>query len=219
MLVLGDSVALTLGLGLHETSAANDLVVLNRSNMGCGIIHGGDVWLMGRVSPIRDDCGGWAFAWPAAIAEFDPDVALLLIGAWDAYDRRIDGRWVPFGTPESDALLRADLQAAVDVITSDGTRLALATVPYYDDRYVVNRPDEFRSAFDPWRVDHLNVLIREVAQANRDRVGIVDLHRVVAGAAVSGAPLQDDGVHFGIDTRRQIADLIAPRLRAVARRG
>jgi peptidoglycan/LPS O-acetylase OafA/YrhL len=217
VLVLGDSVALTLGLGLQETSAQNDLVVLNRSRMGCGIIHGGDIWLDGRVSPIRDDCGEWAFAWAGAVAEFHPDVALLLIGAWDAYDRRIDGQWVAFGTPESDALLTADLQSAVDLVTARGTKLVLATVPYYDDRYVVNRPDEFRSAFDPWRVDHLNALIRDVANANRDRVGIIDLHRIVAGAYVSGDPLQEDGVHFGIDTRKEIADLVAPRLRTLAR--
>jgi hypothetical protein len=218
VLVLGDSVALTLGLGLQETSTENRLVVLNRSRMGCGIIHGGDIWLMGRVSPIRDDCGEWGLAWPAAVAEFDPQVVLLMIGAWDAYDRRIGDTWIPFGSPESDALLRTDLQAAVDVITRDGTRLALATVPYYDDRYVVNRPDEFRSAFDPWRVDHLNGLIREIAKANRGTVEIIDIHRLVAGAFVGGDPLQDDGVHFGVDTRKKVAELIAPRLRALARR-
>jgi hypothetical protein len=216
VLVVGDSVALTLGLGLQETSPANHLIVVNRSKMGCGIIHGGDVWVLGRVETIRDDCGDWAFKWAASVAELQPDLVLLLVGAWDAYDRRIDGTWVPFGSPESDALLRADLQGAVDVITRDGTPLALATVPYYDDQYVVNRPSEFRSAFDPWRVDHLNALIRDVAGANRDRVRILDLNRYVTGAAVGGEPLQDDGVHFGVDHRKRIAELIAPRLHALA---
>jgi hypothetical protein len=58
-----------------------------------------------------------------------------------------------------------------------------------------------------------------VAKQNPDRVAILDLHRVVAGAFVSGDPLQEDGVHFGIDTRKEIADLVAPRLRALARKG
>jgi hypothetical protein len=217
VLVVGDSVALTLGLGLQETSPANRLVVVNRSKMGCGIIHGGDVWVEGRIETIREDCGDWAFKWAESVGEIRPDLALLLIGAWDAYDRRIDGAWVQFGSPESDALLKADLQGAVDVITSDGTRLAFATVPYYDDQYVVNRPSEFRSAFDPWRVEHLNGLIREVAAANRDQVGILDLNRYVAGAAVGGESLQDDGVHFGVDNRKRVAELVAPRLRDLAK--
>jgi peptidoglycan/LPS O-acetylase OafA/YrhL/lysophospholipase L1-like esterase len=216
VLVVGDSVALTLGLGLQETSSRNHLVVVNRSKMGCGIIHGGDVWVLGRVEPIRDDCGDWGLAWPAEVQELHPDLVLLLIGAWDAYDRRIDGTWVPFATPASDALLRKDLQGAVDVITRNGARLAIATVPYYDDRYVVNRPAEFRSAFDPWRVDHLNQLIREVANSNPEHVRILDLNRYVSGAAVGGESLQDDGVHFGVDNRKRIAAMIAPQLRELA---
>jgi peptidoglycan/LPS O-acetylase OafA/YrhL/lysophospholipase L1-like esterase len=219
VLVVGDSVALTLGLGLQETSAPNHLVVVNKSKMGCGIIHGGDVWVLGRIETIRDDCGDWALRWAASVRELHPDLVLLLIGAWDAYDRRIDGAWIPFGSPQSDDLLRADLQGAVDVITRGGTRLAFATVPYYDDRYVVNRPSEFRSAFDPARVDHLNQLIREVARANRDRVEVLDLNGVVTGAALGGESLQDDGVHFGADNRRRIAALIAPRLHRLAAEG
>ena len=98
VLVVGDSVALTLGLGLQEVAAANDLIVVNRSKMGCGIIHGGDVWVLGRVETIRDDCGDWGLRWAGQSREFDPDVALVLLGAWDAYDRRIDGSWIPFGS-------------------------------------------------------------------------------------------------------------------------
>jgi lysophospholipase L1-like esterase len=95
-------------------------------------------------------------------------------------------------------------------------------VPYFEDRYVVNRPDEFRSAFDTRRVDHLNELIQLVARANIDRVGVVDLNRYLSPdgqfhPTVGGQLLQDDGVHFGVDGRKVVAAWLAPKLRELAR--
>jgi len=222
VLVVGDSVGLTLGLGLQEVAAGNDIIAVNQAKMGCGIIHGGDVWLLGRVETIRDDCADWGLRWAAQRNQLDPDIALVVLGAWDAYDRRIDGSWITFGSPESDALLTRDLQGAIDVLGRHGTKVVFATVPYFEDRYVVNRPDEFRSAFDPWRVDHLNDLIRSVAKANRDHVAVVDLNQYLSGdgqfhPTVGGQLLQDDGVHFGVDGRKVVAAWAAPKLHELAR--
>jgi hypothetical protein len=223
VLVVGDSVALTLGLGLQEVGMQHNIVTVNKSKMGCGITHGGDVLVAGQVERIRDDCGDWGLRWAAARDEVDPDIAVVLLGAWDAYDRRIDGStWIPFGTPESDALLSQDLQGAVDVLAREGTEVAFATVPYFESRFVVNRPDEFRSSFDPWRVDHLNALVRSVVASNRSRAVIIDLNRYLSPdgqfqAMVEGNVLQDDGVHFGVDGRKVVAGWFAPRLELLAR--
>ena len=222
VLVVGDSVGLTLGLGLQEVAAGNDIITVNQAKMGCGIIHGGDVWVLGRVETIRDDCADWGLRWAAQRDQLDPDVALVVLGAWDAYDRRIDGSWIPFDTPESDTLLKRDLQGAIDVLGRHGTKVVFATVPYFEDRYVVNRPDEFRSAFDPSRVDHLNELIRSVASTNSNRVALVDVNRYLSGdgqfhPTVGGQLLQDDGVHFGVDGRKVVAAWVAPKLRELAR--
>jgi peptidoglycan/LPS O-acetylase OafA/YrhL len=222
VLVVGDSVGLTVGLGLQEVGAADDLITVNQAKMGCGIIHGGDVFVLGREEPIRDDCADWGLRWAADRDQVDPGVALVVLGAWDAYDRRVDGTVVPFGTPQSDDLLLRDLQNAVDALARKGTKVVFTTVPYFEDQYVVNRPDEFKSAFDPPRVDHLNDLIRSVARANPTKVSVVDLNRHLSSdgqfhPTVGGQVLQDDGVHFGVEGRKIVAAWLAPQLRAIAR--
>jgi peptidoglycan/LPS O-acetylase OafA/YrhL len=213
LLVVGDSVALTLGLGLQEVGLDHRVFTVNRSQTGCGLTHAGEVLVEGRVQSINDYCDQ-APKWAADVQELRPDVVLMLIGAWDAYDRRIDGTWIGFGTPEWDAMLVGDLQAGVDALSSTGAKVVLSTVPHYENRSVVNRPAEFKSAFDPWRVDHLNELIRGVVAANPGRTALVDLQAYIAGGQQG---LLEDGVHFGVDSRKVIATWLAPRLREIAR--
>jgi len=213
VLMVGDSVALTLGLGLQEVGLEHQMFTVNRSQLGCGLTHGGEVLVEGRVQSINDYCDQVP-KWSEAAQELRPDLALLLIGAWDAYDRRIDGRWIAFGTPEWDARMTADLQAAVEALSSTGATVVFATVPHFENRSVVNQPSEFKSAFDPWRVDHLNDLIRRVAASNTSRVTVVDLERYLAGPGQQ--VLLEDGVHFGVDSRKVVAQWLAPRLRRIA---
>jgi hypothetical protein len=213
VLVVGDSVALTLGLGLQEVGLEHRVFTVNRSQTGCGLTHGGEVLVEGRVQTINDYCDQVP-QWTADVRELRPDLAFLLIGAWDAYDRRIDGAWITFGTPEWDARMTADLQASVDSLSSTGAKVVFATVPHFENRSVVNRPPEFKSAFDPWRVDHLNGLIRQVAAANPGRVAVVDLQHHLAAPEQVG--LLEDGVHFGVESRKVVAAWLAPRLRELA---
>jgi hypothetical protein len=214
VLMVGDSVALTLGLGLQEAGLDDKVFTVNRSQTGCGITHQGEVLVEGRVQTINGYCDQVPH-WAAAVQELKPDLSLMLIGAWDAYDRRIDGQWIGFGAPEWDALMLQELQAAVDALSSAGGKVVFATVPHFENRYVVNRPPEFKSAFDPWRVDHLNALLRQVAQANADRVGVVDLAAYLAPP--ERRSLLEDGVHFGPESRKIVGDWLAPQLHQLAR--
>ena len=214
VLVVGDSVALTLGLGLQEAGLDDKVFTVNRSQTGCGLTHQGEVLVEGRVQTINDYCDQVP-KWAADVQELRPDLSLMLIGAWDAYDRRIDGQWIGFGAPEWDALMVQDLQAAVDALSSAGGKVVFATVPHFENRYVVNQPSEFKSAFDPWRVDHLNALLRQVAQANADRVRVIDLGGYLDPPERRG--LLEDGVHFGPESRKVVADWLAPQLHQLAR--
>jgi hypothetical protein len=111
-------------------------------------------------------------------------------------------------------MMAGDLQASVDALSSAGAKVVVSTVPYFENRAVVNRPEEFKSAFDPWRVDHLNGLIRQVVAVNGDRVALVDLQRHLAAPEQQG--LLEDGVHFGVESRKIVAAWLAHRLRSLA---
>jgi lysophospholipase L1-like esterase len=216
VLVVGDSIALSLAEGIRPELARNGMSVRDEGFLGCGIISGGKVWTAGRTPTIRSDCAQWPQRWGRAIEEFDPDVAVVLVGAWDAFDREIDGRWIPFDTPESDALLRADLESAVELLWSGGARVVLLTAPYYEYRYSVIKPDVSRSAFVPERVDHFNELLEDLA-ADDERITLVDLNHFLSPdgnihATIDGIAIQGDGVHFSLEGGQYVARWLQPKL-------
>ncbi len=218
VVVVGDSVAMTLAEGLRSTGVDHGIFVRNEGTLGCGISHGGRMWYYGRAEPFGAECARWPERWRTAVTEFDPDVAVVLIGATDAYDREIDGRWLDFGSPELDALLVRELHAAVDVLAARGAHVVLLTVPYYEHRYAVNTPDDIdRSVFNPARVDHLNTLLRTV-DVTDPRATVIDLNRFLSPdgqihEVLDGVVMQGDGVHFtpegGVITGRWLAPKLA----------
>jgi lysophospholipase L1-like esterase len=220
VLVVGDSIALSLAEGIRGEFAAHGVTVLDEGMLGCGIVSTGKVWIAGEMETISPKCADWAERWGRAEADFAPDVVVVLVGAWDAYDREIDGRFIPFDTPESDALLRADLSHAVDVLSSGGARVVLLTVPYYEYRYSVNTPDVSRSAFVPARVDHFNEILAGVAAAD-ERVTLIDLNHFLSPdgaihATIDGIAVQGDGVHFSPEGGQYVAEWLQPKLARLA---
>ena len=101
VLLVGDSVAGTLGLGFQTIGAEHNLWVWNRGRLGCGLFYGGSVYEGGELLPVDPECD-WHKAWPDELNYFKPDIALMLVGAWDILDREVDGHTVKFGTVEYD---------------------------------------------------------------------------------------------------------------------
>ena len=58
----------------------------------------------------------------------------MLVGAWDTYDLKRDGRLLEFGSPEADAYILSELGSAVDVLSSGGAKVVLLTTPYFKQR-------------------------------------------------------------------------------------
>ncbi len=222
VMVVGDSVAMTLAEGLRAVGAHQGITLRNETALGCGVSREERVWRYGELGAIGALCDQWPLRWAAATQEFDPDVAVMLVGITDAYDREIDGRRLAFGSPEVDALVLEDLRDAVDVLGSRGAPVVLLTNPYYEHRYLVAAPPDLeRSAFNRARIDHLNRLLREVA-ATDPRVTVIDLNRFLSPDGqvheeVDGMVVQGDGVHFTTEGAAYVASWLAPRLATLER--
>ena len=52
LMVVGDSVAGTLGLGFQNRSASTGLTVWNRGRLGCGMFYDGSVFIGGELTPV-----------------------------------------------------------------------------------------------------------------------------------------------------------------------
>ena len=176
VMLVGDSVADSLGPGLERVAREHDFVLWNASVPGCGIATDvGDRWF-GEWRGVEPRClPGWRERWPAQLAEFRPHVVVALFGAQDAFDRRIDGHVVAFDAPEGEALAREELGAALDTLSSTGARVILLTTPYYRLGWPQRVELKRSPLHEPW-VDRYNAIQRDVAATRDEAVEVVDLN-------------------------------------------
>jgi len=131
IMVLGDSVALSLEPGLDDVGREQGLVVWNRGALGCGFVPVDkaidSAWKLSKEQ--ADRCKEWYTTWQRDVDTFHPDVVLWLFGGADNLDHLVDGRMLEAGTAESDAYVLAGLESQAEMLTSQGARLVLVHSP------------------------------------------------------------------------------------------
>ena len=186
--------------------------------LGCGLVGADAKFFQGKWVDQGTECGDWRDRWQADVDSFQPDVVLLLSGAWDTYDMNVGGRSLEFGTPETDDYVLAGLESVVDVVTSKGARVALLTTPYPEKRDLAL--DGRTNRVDPTRIDALNRLYRKVAEERPDKVVIVDLGGYLDSMGnpdeIDGVDLRLDDLHFTPAGSDIIARWLSPQLLRIA---
>jgi hypothetical protein len=222
VMLIGDSVAWTLGGGTLSFPqpdtyvspfAADRITLWNLARYGCGITPGSA--RVGRVErPPLGTCSDWERSWAAAVAAFGPDLVVFSEALWETYDHRVDGRLVPFGSAEGDALYLATLERLRTVVTARGARLVLLSAPMY-----ASTEGEYGAeASDYWRYQHLNALQARFAREHPADVSTVDLGGHVCTDVMcheplpTGGRLRGDGVHFTPEAAAWIAPWLTQQL-------
>jgi peptidoglycan/LPS O-acetylase OafA/YrhL len=215
--IVGDSQAHSLAVNLPD--GIDDTFVVTD-----GAIDGCSVYDAGRVLSARTTfrnyfqiCAGWQGEWADAVARADASVALVVLGAWDVFDRETaDGTVLTYATPAWDADLAARLQEGIDALVGAGARVAIlevgcmrpisvegAAVPVLPERA------------DDSRVAHVNEIFREVAAANAATTTFVEGPNWCGDEALAtDVGMRWDGVHVYKPGARLIFDTIAPALLA-----
>jgi peptidoglycan/LPS O-acetylase OafA/YrhL/lysophospholipase L1-like esterase len=215
VLVVGDSVAFTMAQGLGRQGEAANLSVWNQGKIGCGVLRSDEVLVDGRWTKPSAACSDWPARWQSYIDVFQPDVAVVLAGAWDLYDRKAGGRLLPFGTPEANAFAVDEFEKAVDVLSSRGATVVLLTTPDFEQPQLGVASEAPR--FDLDRIHRLNGLYEEVANRRGDSVRVVDLNGFVeASEDEARDDFFSDGVHFTTEGADFVATWLAPAIRSVA---
>ncbi len=236
-LLVGDSTALTLGIGLSYDAAHYGATIVNKGILGCGVAEVPEVRETGVDAAIASACnpatpvkGQWPALWAGWIRQYHPAVVAILAGRWEVSTVEWKGHWTDILDPAFAAYVKQQLQHAVDVASSGGAPVVLFTAPCYDSGE--------QSDGSPWpedqpaRVDAYNALVRQVVAANRHKATLVNLYGVVCpggkyetriGGVTVRAP---DGVHFPFysvsspqtadpDTEAQVSEFgawVGPRL-------
>lgn len=209
VLVAGDSTALVLA---HRfPAAAHPGVTLSAStSLGCGLAEGAAV---GGDRVIESDCDHTLDRYRDAVRRERPDVVVLMAGAWEVLDHRVDGRMVRFGEPAWDALIRDALTTYVAPAAELGIPVAMLTAPCFHEVADVRFPTGERN--DPERVAAYNRLVHEVATANAGSATVVGYG---AEVCADGRPTADlgDGVHLTPEGAGRAWRWLMPRLEALA---
>jgi hypothetical protein len=173
----------------------------------------------GLLLPASHLCDGWEDRWRRDVAEFDPELTVLQVGAWEIFDREVDGEAVPFGSPPSDALVDGVLDRAVGALGSGGAPVAVVTTPPLLRDDGTNGREWTQN--ETWRTDHFNDRLRALAARHPATVRIVDLGDWLCPghacrAEIDGARIRPDGLHYGPADAPVVAGWLAARLRELA---
>ena len=221
MLVVGDSVALTVGMGIGGLARAENLVVSNDGILGCGILRGGKIFVDTGWFDIGANCQEWPSRWAADVTFTDAQVVVVLTGTWDMYDRRLDGREIAFGTPgvRSDDPRRSPADRRRPLVAR---RAGRASSPRRTSRRRTTRTRRRSTARRSTAPASTTTTGWSARRSRSDpRVDIVDLNGFLAPGGElrrtrDGAPLQADGVHFGPGGRDVVAEWLMPWISAAA---
>jgi peptidoglycan/LPS O-acetylase OafA/YrhL len=223
VLLVGDSVGYNLGTGFEgDINDHGEIRLWNQAILRCELIEAPRME-KGKETPASDTCKDWKTQWRGDLDTFQPDLTVLDVGAWEVFDRKIDDRWITFGTPEFDQILTDKLQEVVDTLGATGAPVVLLTSPYFERNDGVSATEWTEN--DRSRIDHFNDLQRQVAARpeNAGKVDVVDLGHYLCPTAndpcreqMNGVTIRDDGVHYGEDGARIVANWLTPQLRQLA---
>jgi peptidoglycan/LPS O-acetylase OafA/YrhL len=222
--LFGDSVALTLGVGLNVDSVPRYGVrVLDGTFLGCDL-DDTEVELSGVVGPATPGCIGWRTVWPGLMARYHPEVTGLLLGRWEVSDHLYRGHWVHVGDPVWDRHLTAELDRAVDILSAGGAKVILFTFPYVDPPQQAANGSMF-SEDEPSRMRAFNQLLSRVADSRKGVATLVDLNATLDPhghyqAVVDGVTVRNsDGIHLTRAAGVWLQPVIMPTIDTLALAG
>ena len=175
MVIVGDSQAHALAIN-KPSGMEKTFVIADGSIDGCGVYDRG-VGVGGTNGNFRRNfanCVGFEKSWAKSATKAKADVALVVIGAWEVLDLKINSFAFAFNTSPADTMFRTQMQRGIDALRATGATVALLEV-------ACMRPVDSKGGpvpalpqrGDDTRTRHLNDLLREIAAPEDDGVFFV----------------------------------------------
>jgi len=172
IVIVGDSQAHALAIN-KPSGMEKTFVVADGSIDGCGIYDRG-VGVGGTNGNFRRNfanCEGFETSWAKSATKARADVALVVIGAWEVLDLKINGFTFAFNSAPADTIFRTQMQRGIDALRATGATVALLEV-------ACMRPVDSKGGpvpalpqrGDDARTRHLNDLLRDIAAPEDDGV-------------------------------------------------
>ncbi len=246
VLLVGDSVAGSLGVGLDQEAAHYGIQLVNEGAPGCSVSMDQLIKVLWYTLPPGTPCrtgdpAALLAQWRAWVDAYNPDVVLYLARG-ELFDQEVVGQWANLGQRGFDRYLAGRFRQATAVLGSRGASVVLLTTPYYDSGEQPSGapwPED-----DPSRVTTDNAIIGRVARASDTAahagastpdapvrageaasppVTVYDLGALVSPGGhfdqdVDGVDLRcSDGVHFTAGGGEWLARRLLPEVALLAR--
>lgn len=215
VLVVGDSVAWSLWIGLHQWGRAHAVDVQFYVAVGCGIGGAGTLDYLGIVRNTSTTCDSWSQGMSDAVTSARPDVVLVVDGLADLSPREFAvGNYANIGDPDFDAFLAQRITAMDTTLRSTGAHVLWTTYPHVRVPYApgsTGHPPFVES--DPARVDRLNSLVSATI-ASLPASSMLDLAsycRTRPGGEFD-SHFRIDGVHFSTAGSLELSAQFGPQL-------
>jgi hypothetical protein len=208
-MVVGDSVAQTLGRGLERWGPDHDVAVWNRGHRLCGVVNTGVYKVLGTTQ----GCNEWPH-WKSDVERFDPQVVLVLSTFWDLAPRRWH-KGEDFLSPRDptfDARFVASYTRFVDMLSARGAKVLIIPPPCLED-----------DGLSGLLAYERETLLPPVVAARPGAVGEVDVMDHICPGGKFKANLggisdaRPDGTHFTDKSADWAAKWLMPRIVATAR--
>jgi peptidoglycan/LPS O-acetylase OafA/YrhL len=178
VLLLGDSLALTLGKGLGKDAARWGVSLDNQGQVGCDLDPNSTVNIEGSITLAAQGCKNWPTNWRKLIDRLNPDVVAVELGRWEVSDRIINGngKWTRIGEPAWDDLYAKELAQAIRILSSKGAHVVIFTLPYIQQTTEAPNGTPW-DINQPVRTNEYNAVVRQVVRRSSGRASVINLNR------------------------------------------
>jgi peptidoglycan/LPS O-acetylase OafA/YrhL len=216
LLVIGDSIAFTIGLPMLEDEQRYGVEVANAAILGCAFSTRGELDVNGVWQPPEADCAGALPTWIERERQFHPDEVVIELGYRDEFDWRWNGRVVHLGEPVFDAYVQRQIDQFVSGLRRAGTRILLLSVPFTDPPALSN--GDAAPAGSAQRHKLINLMLARAAKRAGRAAVFVDIDKTLSPAghytgALRGQDCRFDGVHISLFCASLLQEQILPAAR------
>jgi len=211
VLVVGDSLAFTLGVPWLEDEERYGIQLADGALLGCAFTTQGELDVDGTWEGQSEGCSTAPERWAAEARATRAQAVVVELGYRDQFDWKINGKIVHLGEPAFDAYVRSQIARFVKIVGAGGTKILFLSVPYTSPPNLPNGSPA--PAASPDRHSLINSMLEEAARSHAKTVSVLDIDQTVSPgdhyeANINGQLCRFDGVHFSA----YCSELLEPRV-------
>jgi peptidoglycan/LPS O-acetylase OafA/YrhL len=230
VLLVGDSIAGSLGVGLAAYQGNDNIQLVNEGIPGCSLSMATEIRVLFYTLPPGAPChqnnnpDSLFDQWQKWVNAYNPDV-VVYVARGETFDNELNGTWQNLGEAAYDKYVENRYRQAVDVLGSRGATVVLMTTPYYDSGTSPSGTIWPEDATNRVVLD--NQIIRQVASSETTdgghQVYVFDLGSLVSPGnaytpSVDGVSTRcSDGVHFTVSGGVFVGLQVLPDLAVLGR--